>query len=252
MLPSANAAPPSMMYHPAVHHPTHAVYSLFASIAVFMSTHAPATCHTPTTWRTGMCGMPCTIRHRCSRNRLASESSRDRHPNHRGIATRITVGSPPESQQTYVGEWTVRDIMRDEGLAASAAKRKRRLQFLRGRDIRGAQEPAARTSGEAPLPRRRAQNELWVTDVTEFRISRRLIPRAHRGLLRRHAAELVDLHVARRRDGQLVAARRVQVARRGRPSQGPLSDRGRHYCWPGWIRICDENGLGPIDVEEGL
>lgn len=102
MLPSANAAPPSMMYHPAVHHPTHAVYSLFASIAVFMSTHAPATCHTPTTWRTGMCGMPCTIRHRCSRNRLASESSRDRHPNHRGIATRITVGSPPESQQTYV------------------------------------------------------------------------------------------------------------------------------------------------------
>lgn len=44
-------------------------------------------------------------------------------------------------------------------------------------------------------------------------------------LLRRHAAELVGIDLARCRDGQPVAARRVQVARRGRPSQDPLGPR---------------------------
>lgn len=124
-----------------------------------------------------------------------------------------------------VGEWTVRDIMRDEGAGRPLRQEEAALQLLRGRDNRGAREPAARRAGQAPLPCRRAQRAV---DHRRDRVPhprRQGVPLAHRGLLRRHAAGLVDLHVARRRDGQLVAARRVQVARRGRPSQDPLGPR---------------------------
>ena len=124
-----------------------------------------------------------------------------------------------------VGEWTVRDIMRDEGAGRPLRQEEAALQLLRGRDNRGAREPAARRAGQAPLPCRRAQRAV---DHRRDRVPhprRQGVPLAHRGLLRRHAAELVYLHVARRRDGQLVAARRVRVARRGRPSQDPLGPR---------------------------
>ena len=49
-----------------------------------------------------------------------------------------------------------------------------------------------------------------------------MMPSAVRVSPGRPLPELADFHVARRRDGQLVAARRVQVDRRGRPSYGAL------------------------------
>ena len=68
-----------------------------------------------------------------------------------------------------VGEWTVRDIMRDERLVARAARKKRRYSSYEGeiseappnllRDERG------RHRFHADKP-----NGLWVADVTEFRI----------------------------------------------------------------------------------
>ena len=48
---------------------------------------------------------------------------------------------------------------------------------------------------------------------------------ARHRLLRRYAAELVDLDLARRRDGQPIATRRVRMARRGRSPQGALGPR---------------------------
>jgi transposase InsO family protein len=124
-----------------------------------------------------------------------------------------------------IGEWTVRDIMRDEGLAACAAKKKRRCSSYEG-EISEAPTNLLRDDRGKHHFRANKPNELWITDVTEFRIpAGKVYLSPIVGLLRRHAAELVDLHVARRRDGQLVAARRVQLARRGRPSQDPLGPR---------------------------
>lgn len=69
----------------------------------------------------------------------------------------------------HVGEWTVRSIMEEEGLAARVARRRRRYSSYQGeiseapdnllRDGRGRHDFGA----DRP-------NEKWITDVTEFRI----------------------------------------------------------------------------------
>ena len=100
-----------------------------------------------------------------------------------------------------IGEWTVRGIMRDEGLVACAARKKRRCSSYEG-EISEAPENLLRDERGRHHFRSNKPNELWITDVTEFRIpGRQSVPVAHRGLLRRHAAELVDIDLARCRDG---------------------------------------------------
>ena len=111
-----------------------------------------------------------------------------------------------------IGERTVRGIMGDGGLVACAARKKRRCSSYEG-EISEAPENLLRDERGRHHFHADKPNELWITDVTEFRIpGRQSVPVAHRGLLRRHAAELVDIDLARCRDGQLVAARRVQAA----------------------------------------
>ena len=77
------------------------------------------------------------------------------------------------------------------------------------------------------------------------------LPLAGHRLLRRHAAELVDLHVPRRRDGQLVAAGGVRVARRGRPSRD--SQRQGRPLPMAWVDK-DMRGewAGQVHVKKGL
>ena len=124
-----------------------------------------------------------------------------------------------------IGERAVRGIMRDEGLVARAARKKRRCSSYEG-EISEAPENLLRDERGRHHFHADKPNGLWITDVTEFRIpAGQGVPLAHRGLLRRHAAGLVDIDLARRRDGRLVAARRARAARRGRPSQDPLGPR---------------------------
>lgn len=96
------------------------------------------------------------------------------------------------------------------------------LQLLRERGLRGAPEPAARRGGQAPLRGRRAQQAV---DHRRDRVPRprwQGVPLAHRGLPRRHAAELVGIGLARCRDGELAPDRRVRVAQRRGPPHGAL------------------------------
>lgn len=124
-----------------------------------------------------------------------------------------------------IGGWTVRSIMEEENLVARAARKKRRCSSYEG-EISEAPENLLRDEKGKHRFGADKPNELWITDVTEFRIpaGKAYLP-AHRGLLRRHAAELAGIDLARCRDGQPAAARRVQVARRGRSSQDPLGPR---------------------------
>ena len=68
-----------------------------------------------------------------------------------------------------VGEWTVRDIMRDEGLAARSAKKRRRYSSYEG-EITEAPENLLRDERGRHHFHAGEPNELWITDVTEFRI----------------------------------------------------------------------------------
>lgn len=120
------------------------------------------------------------------------------------------------------GEWTVRGIMGGRGPGRPRRQEEAAPRLLRGRDLRGAPGPAARRGGQAPLRGRQAQRAV---DRRRGRVPhprRQGVPLAHRGLLRRHAAELVDIDLARCRDGELVPDRRVRAARRRGPPHGAL------------------------------
>lgn len=80
-----------------------------------------------------------------------------------------TYGYRRIASVTGAGEWTVRGIMRDEGLVARAAKKKRRYSSYEG-EISAAPPNLLRDDRGRHHFRAGNPNELWVTDVTEFRI----------------------------------------------------------------------------------
>ena len=68
-----------------------------------------------------------------------------------------------------IGEWTVRSIMEEENLVARAAKKKRRYSSYEG-EISEAPPNLLRDDRGKHHFRANKPNELWITDVTEFRI----------------------------------------------------------------------------------
>lgn len=90
----------------------------------------------------------------------------------------------------------------------------------RARSPRRPRTRCATRGGQATLRGRQAQR---AADRRPDRVPhprRQGVPLAHRGLLRRHAAELVDIDLARCRDGELIPDRRVRAARRRGPPHG--------------------------------
>ncbi len=165
------------------------------------------------------------------------------------------------------GCWGYRTVwarLRREGVRASE-KRVARVMREEGREVvynkrraRGYSSYAGEVS-EAPenLVNRRfradAPNRLWLTDITEFKLP---------GGEKAYLSPVVDCY-----DGLPVAWRIGSAPRhaalanwlpRGRAAtlsagERPVchSDRGCHYRWPGWIGICEENGLVRSMSEKG-
>ena len=141
-----------------------------------------------------------------------------------------------------IGEWTVRDIMRDEGLVACAARKKRRYSSYGG-EISEAPENLLRDERGRHRFHADKPNELWITDVTEFRIP------AGKAYL----SPIVDCSggmplswsISTSPDAEMANSSLLGACKRLGEGDHPKirSDRGCHYRWPGWIRICDENGL---------
>jgi len=141
-----------------------------------------------------------------------------------------------------VGEWTVRGIMKDEGLVACAAKKKRRYSSYEGeiseappnllRDERGKHHFGA----EKP-------NELWITDVTEFHVPAGKV----------YLSPIVDCFdgmplswsISTSPDAEMANSSLLGACGWLDDGDHPKihSDRGGHDRWPGWIKICEENGL---------
>ncbi len=114
-----------------------------------------------------------------------------------------------------IGEWTVRGIMEEENLVARAARKKRRYSSY----------------------------ELWITDVTEFRIPAGKV----------YLSPIVDCFdgmplswsISTSPDAEMANSSLLGACKWLNEGDHPKihSDHGCHYRWPGWIRICDENGL---------
>ncbi len=141
-----------------------------------------------------------------------------------------------------IGEWTVRSIMEEENLVARAARKKRRYSSYEG-EISEAPENLLRDEKGKHRFGADKPNELWITDVTEFRIPAGKV----------YLSPIVDCFdgmplswsISTSPDAEMANSSLLGACRwlveGGHPKIH--SDRGCHYRWPGWIKICKENGL---------
>ena len=137
-----------------------------------------------------------------------------------------------------VSEKVVRRLMREEGLEVVYNRRRRRGWSSYEGEVSAAPPNLVARDFSAAAP-----DELWVTDVTEFRLPAgkaylsavvdcydgrpagwRIGPRPTASLAN---GSLLDALAARREGARTVVH----------------SDRGGHYRWPEWIAICSEHGL---------
>ena len=141
-----------------------------------------------------------------------------------------------------IGEWTVRSIMRDEGLVACAARKKRRYSSYEG-EISEAPESLLRDERGKHHFRANKPNELWITDVTGFRIpaGRACLP----PIVDCSGGMPLSWPVSASPDAGMDSPPLLGACRWLGEGDHPKirSDRGCHCRWPGWTRICDENGL---------
>lgn len=140
-----------------------------------------------------------------------------------------------------VSEKRVRRVMREEGLCAR--RRRRRYSSYRGEVSPAPPNLPLRADGTHDFSAARP-NELWVTDLTEFRLP---------GDGKVYLNAVVDCY-----DGRPVAwaagpsptaalanSSLLAAASTLAPGEAPAvhSDRGAHYRWPGWVAICGRYGL---------
>lgn len=170
----------------------------------------------------------------------------------RAAARRAVVGAFEASGGTYgyrritavtgVGEWTVRGVMRDEGLVARAAKRKRRYSSYGG-EISAAPPNLLRNEEGRHCFRAERPNDLWITDVTEFRIPAGRV----------YLSPVLDCFDGMPLSWSISTSPNAEMANSSllgacaQLSEGDHprihSDRGSHYRWPEWVGICDGYGL---------
>ncbi len=141
-----------------------------------------------------------------------------------------------------IGGRTVRSIMEEENLVARAARKKRRYSSYEG-EISEAPENLLRDERGKHHFRSNKPNELWITDAAEFRIP------AGKACL----SPIVDCFdgmppswpVSTSPDAEMANSSPLGACKRLGGGDHPKihSDRGRHCRRPGWIGICDENGL---------
>lgn len=136
-------------------------------------------------------------------------------------------------------EKRVRRVMREEGLRPAYARRRRRGYSSYAGEVSKAPDNLVKRRFRASEP-----DELWLTDITEFRL-----PSGEKVYL----SAVIDCFDGRpaawsigRHPTKLLANSSLEKAvaqRRPGATTTIHSDRGGHYRWPEWIRICDENGL---------
>lgn len=137
-----------------------------------------------------------------------------------------------------VSEKVVRRLMAEEGCRVAYLKRKRRYSSYKG-EISDAPPNLVGRDFHADAP-----NELWLTDITEFKLP---------GEEKAYLSPVIDCYdglvvawrIGRRPNAALANGSLEDACGTLSPGQRPVchSDRGCHYRWPGWIGICERNGL---------
>ena len=158
---------------------------------------------------------------------------------HRRVCAQVNADA---GDGAAIGEWTVRSIMEEENLVACASKKKRRYSSYEGEISEAPENPLRDERGRRRFHADKP-NELWITDAAEFRIP------AGKAYL----SPIVDCFdgmplswsISTSPDAEMASSSLLGACKWLGEGDHPKihSDRGRHYRRPGWIRICDENGL---------
>ena len=152
-----------------------------------------------------------------------------------------TYGYRRIAAETGLPQRVVRESMRRQGLVARDSRRRRRWSSYAG-EVSEA-PPNLLLGGRGHDFSAEAPNRRWVTDITEMRAgAEKLYLSVVTGLFDgrvvawRHSAS-PNAELA---DSTLEAA--VATLAEG---EAPIvhSDRGVHYRWPGWVAICEREGL---------
>ena len=143
-----------------------------------------------------------------------------------------------------VSEKAVRDVMRERGLRPVYLRRPRRYSSYAGELDEAPANLPLREDGTHDF-HADAPNEGWVTDITEFRL-----PDDPRKVYLSPVVDLFDgkpvaWSIGLRPDAGLANSSLEAACATLAPGERPFchSDRGCHYRWPGWKRICEENGV---------
>ena len=141
-----------------------------------------------------------------------------------------------------VGEWTVRKIMREQGLVACAPRRRRRYSSYVG-EVSEAPENTCLDEGGRHRFAADRPNALWVTDITEFRIPAGkcyLSP-----VIDCFDGMPVGWSIGTSPNAELANSSLLRACAQLGDGEHPRvhSDRGGHYRWPGWVAICEEHGI---------
>lgn len=141
-----------------------------------------------------------------------------------------------------VGEWTVRKIMKERDLVACAPRKKRRYSSYVGEVSEAPENTCLDEKGRHHFSADKP-NELWITDITEFRIPAGKC----------YLSPIIDCFdgmpigwsIGTSPNAELANSSLRQACAQLKKGEHPRghSDRGGHYRWPGWIGICDEHGI---------
>ena len=131
---------------------------------------------------------------------------------------------------------TVRQAMRELGITPVLRSRRRYSSYSGEHTPAPANLVARNFHAEAP-------NRLWVTDITEFHVKAGKV----------YLSPVIDCFdgmpvawsIGTRPDAALADTMLERACASLRAGEHPVihSDRGCHYRWPGWIRICERHGL---------
>lgn len=152
---------------------------------------------------------------------------------YRYVTHELRSGEDPE----IVSEKVVRALMREEGLAVAYAKKRAKHSSYKG-EISEAPENLVGRKLNADAP-----NRLWLTDITEFGLPGGKVYLSP--ILDCFDGGLPAWTISARPDARLANGSLEAACRTLSEGEGPVvhSDRGCHCRWPGWIEICERNGL---------
>ena len=152
---------------------------------------------------------------------------------YRYVTHMLRAGDDP----IVASEKVVRRLMREEGLVVAYSKRRARYSSYKG-EISDAPDNLVNRDFSAQAP-----NKLWLTDITEFGLGCGKVYLSP--VLDCFDGALASWSIGTSPNAHLANSSLEAACAALAEGERPVchSDRGCHYRWPGWIAICERNGL---------